>query len=176
MNACNGTDDPALSLDKALSLARHGAGVWCNLIACPKCPYDNDQEVVMLAYMGIRAVTRYLQHLGPRYSRRSSDINGPLLAKESVRLMIGSLEVEGDERAFVFRTLFQKMVHNVQETLHSLDGIQCKRKRLLLQETSSRAVGTDDYQLSSSLLHIRQTSHTLTNTLKELESDVISAS
>ena len=166
MNACNGTDDPALSLDKVLSLTRQGASVWRNLISCTKCPYDNDQEVVMLAYMGIRAVTRYLQHLGPRYSQRGSDTNDPLPAKETVRLMVGPLEVEGDERVFVFRMLFQKMVQNVQETLHSLERIQ---------ETSSRAVGTDDYQLSSSLLHIRQTSHTLTNTLKELESAVKSA-
>ena len=111
--------------------------------------------------MGIRVVTRYLQHLGPRYSPRGSDTNDPLPAKETVRLMVGSLEVEGDER--------------VQETLRSLEGIQSERKRLLLQETASRAVGTDDYQLSSSLLHIRQTSHRLTNTLKELESAVNSA-
>ena len=177
----------SLSLEKALSLARHAASVWRTLIACPVCPYDKIQEVVMLAYMGIRAVTRYLQRqrLAPRYiniARRveedsdaatdPSSSSSPAAAKESVRLMVGALEIEGDERTFVFRMLFQRMLQNVQETLLSLQGIQCKPKRLLMQETSGRAaVGTmDDYQLSSSLLHIQQISHTLTNALKGLES------
>ena len=172
MNACDGTNDATLSLDKALSLARQGISVWRSLVACPNCPYHKDQEVVMLAYMGIRALTRYLQRLGPRYIphlRQDPDVIKSFAAKEDLRLVVGSVEVDGDERDFVFRVLFQNMLQNVQETLHALQAVQSKRKGLLLQETSSRAIATEDYQLSSSLLHVQQMSHTLVKALNELK-------
>lgn len=173
MNACDGADYTRLSLDKALSLARQGVRVWGNLIACPKCPYNSDQEVVMLAYMGIRAVTRYLQRLGPRYIVQSRNEPHPANAtteKEVVQLVVGSLEVGGDEKVLVFRLLFQKTLQSVRQTLHSLQKMQCKRKRQLQQETSDHAGAmTDDYQVSSSLLHIQQISHALANSLQELE-------
>lgn len=175
MNACDNADYASLSLDKALILARQGVRAWGNLITCPKCPYKSDQEVVMLAYMGIRAVTRYLQRLGPRYvaqSRKESNATNTIAEKETVRLMLGPLEVDGDEKVSVFCLLFQRTLQNVRQTLYSLQKIQCKRKSQLLQGTSDHTVETDDYQVSSSLLHIQQISHALANSLQELESAI----
>jgi hypothetical protein len=179
LNACDGIDDTVLSLDKALSLAKQGVKAWRNLIACPKCPYNNEQEVMLLAMMSIRPVTRYLQRLAPRYgaSQCAASQNAdaasdpwPIKPEESSRLMIGSVELDGDEKMVVCRVLFQKTVQMVRQTVHALQMLQYKRKQQLLIETSNRAAGADNYQASSSLVHIQQVSHSLATALQALES------
>lgn len=177
MNACWGLDDEHLSLDKALCLARQGAKTWQNLFTCSNCPYDSDQEVMLLALLSMRAVTRYLQRLAPRYAarQRSESQSSPPTdtpGLENSRLMLGSLEVVGDEKMLVFRLLFQKTVQKVRSTLHSLQMIQRKRKKQMLMDTSNRTAEADDYHASSSLLHIQQMSHVLSNALQALELSV----
>lgn len=178
MNACNGPNDAILTLDKALSLAKQGVSAWQSLIACPNCPYNNDQEVMLLALMSIRPVTRYLQRLAPRFSNpgptgcQKSDATDMRPMTENSRLIIGRSEVDGDDRMLVFRLLFQKTVQKVRQTLHSLQIMQHERKKQLLVETSNRGAGIDDYQASSSLLHIQQISHALATALQALESSL----
>lgn len=182
MNASNGSDDTMLSLDKALSLAKQGIRAWRSLIACPNCPYNNDQEVMLLALMSIRPVTRYLQRLAPRFTARpradsktSESTNtsvtlDTLPMMERSRLMLGSMEVDDEERMLVFRLLFQKTVQRVRQALHSLQMMQFKRKKQLLMETSNRTAGAEDYHASSSLSHIQQITHALATALQDLES------
>ena len=169
MNACNGPDDSVLSLDKALSLAKQGINAWRSLTACPDCPYNNDHETMLLAFMSIRTVTRYLQRLAPRYTAQpppgSSTPEGTdsRSSKERSRLTIGSLEIEDDERTLVLRLLFHKTLQKVRCALHSLQTIQYKRKGQL-------TVGVHDGQTSSSLPHIQQISHALAVALQALDS------
>ena len=130
----------------------------------------------MLAFISVRALIRYLQRLAPRYTAYrgagpgDSDTTNPQPANESSRLIVGSLEVEGDERLLVSRVLFQKMLQSVSQTLDSLRTILSQQKKQLLQETSKRPPGVCDDQASSSLLHIQQTLQALTNALQALES------
>ena len=176
MNAS--VDDSILSLDKALSLAKQGIKAWRSLVACPICPYNNDQEVMLLALMSIRPVTRYLQRLAPRFialplgEAKSQEfaMTDLQLTRERSRLMLGSLEVEEEERILVYRLLFQKTVQKVRYTLHSLQTMQFKRKKQLLLETSNRTAGLEDYHASSSLSHIQQMTHALATALQDLES------
>lgn len=178
MNGCTDADDTMLSLDKALSLAREGINVWRCLIECQSCDQNNDQEVMLLALASIRSVTRYLQRLSPRYMPFSQSESKPFedesqqrhQREEQSRLMLGSLEVDEEERILVYRLLFQKTVQKVRQALHSLQMIQHKRKKQLLMETSNRTAAAEDYHASSSLSHLQQMTHTLSTTLQSLES------
>ncbi|PVH97119.1 hypothetical protein DM02DRAFT_658555 [Periconia macrospinosa] len=158
INACN-SNDSALSLDKILSLSKQGFKAWCNLIACPICSTNNDQEAMLLALMSIRPVARYLQRVAPCYTERpradsgtstSKDTASIPHSKEPCKLMVGSHEIDDDERIFVY--------------------LQGKKKQELLELTSGRTAGVDDYHASSSLSHTQQITHSLATLLQDLES------
>jgi hypothetical protein len=165
-------------MDKALSLAKQAMKAWQGLLTCPYCPYNDDQEVMLLTFMSIRAVTRYLQRLSPRYtntartSLQGSGSNTPQSAKDDSRLKIGSFELEGDDRMLVLRVLYQNTLQKVKCILHSLQVIQNKKKKRLLEETQNKTAGVDDYQASSNLFHIQQMSYGLVTSLQTLESSL----
>ncbi|KAF2639739.1 hypothetical protein P280DRAFT_470361 [Massarina eburnea CBS 473.64] len=179
MNACSNSDDAALSLDKVLSLSKQGIETWRGLISCPICSSNNDQEAMLLALMSIRPVTRYLQRLAPRYTNRarsdskvstSYSVPRPRQVREPCRLMVGTLEIEDEERTLVYRMLFQKTVQRVRQTLHALQMMQYRRKKELLVGTCNRTAGVEDYHASSSLSHTQQITHALATALQDLES------
>lgn len=179
VRASDGADDGVLSLDKALSLVQQGMKAWQNLITCPSCPYNDDQEVLLLTFMSIRAITRYLQCLSPRYmaaprasSLKSSDATIPQAGREDSPLTIGSFEVTGEDRMLVLRVLYQNTLQKIKCILRSLQLIQDKKKRRLFDDTSNRTAGFDDYQASSNLFHVQQISHRLVTSLQALESSL----
>ena len=164
----NSLDESSLSIDKAFSLAQQGMQAWQNLITCPHCPYNDDSEVMFLTFMSIRAVTRYLQHLSPLcISGPGSESN-----QDSSPLTIGSFEITGEDRMLMLRILFQNTLQKLKSMLRSLQLFQDHKKRKLLEETSNRTAGYDDYQASNSLLHIQQISHKIVTTLESLESSL----
>ncbi|KAK2758594.1 hypothetical protein FQN54_003284 [Arachnomyces sp. PD_36] len=172
IRACDGRDDGAWSMDKALSLVKHAMNAWQGLLTCPYCPYDDDQEVMLLTFMSIRGVTRYLQRLYPRYNNASQQGSGsesPQPATGEERLQIGSFELEGNDRMLVLRVLYQITLQKVKCILHSLQVIQNKKKRRLQDKTQNKPAGVDDYQASSNLFHIQQISHGLITSLQTLE-------
>ncbi|KAH8600637.1 hypothetical protein B0O99DRAFT_667881 [Bisporella sp. PMI_857] len=171
--ACDGPENGAWSMDKALSLANQAMKAWQGLLTCLYCPYDDDQEVMLLTFMSIRAVTRYLQRLSPRYTNISLQVpgsNSPQSAKGDDRLRIGSFELEGSDRMLVLRVLYQATLQKVKCILHSLQVIQNKKKGRLLEKTQNKPAGADDYQASSNLFHIQQISYGLVTSLHALES------
>jgi hypothetical protein len=175
IRAWDGPDDGVWSMDKALSLAKQAMKAWEGLLTCPHCPYDDDQEVMLLTFMSIRAVTRYLQRLSPRYTNTSLQgpgSNSPQSAKDDDRLQIGSFELEGNDRMLVLRVLYQITVQKVKRILHSLQVIQNKKKRQLLEKTQNKLAGVGDYQASSNLFHIQQISYGLVTSLQTLESSL----
>lgn len=163
-------------MDKALSLAQQAMKAWQGLLTCPYCPYNDDQEVMLLTFMTIQALTRYLRRLSPRYTNtartnlQGSNPDTPLAAKDDSRLRIGSFELEGDDRTLVLRFLYQNTLQKVKCVLHSLQVIQNKKKKRLLEETQNKLAGVDDYQASSNLFHIQQMSYGLVTSLQTLES------
>lgn len=84
--------------------------------------------------------------------------------------MVGSHEIEDDERMFVYRLLFQKTVQRVRQIVHSLQMVQGKKKQELVELTSGRTAGVDDYHASSSLSYTQQITHSLATLLQDLES------
>ena len=175
IRAGDGPDDGVLSMDKALSLVKHAMNAWQGLLSCTSCPYDDDQEVMLLTFMSIRAVTRYLQRLSPRYTISSLPGPGsslPQSAKDDDRLQIGSFELEGNDRMLVLRVVYQNTLQKVKSILHSLQIIQDKKKRRLLEKTQNKLAGADDYQASSNLFHIQQISYGLVTALQTLESSL----
>lgn len=178
IRASNGSEDGVWSLDKALSLAKQAMKAWQCLLTCPCCPYNDDEEVMLLTFMSIRAVTRYLQLLSPRYNntaRASPHGSGSVTAQsvsDDISLRIGSYELEGDDRVLVLRILYQNTLQKVKSMLHSLQVIQEKKKKRLSEETRNRLAGDDDYQASSNLFHIQQMSYSLVTSLQALESSL----
>ncbi|KAL5348509.1 hypothetical protein ACLOAV_005925 [Pseudogymnoascus australis] len=176
IRASDGPNDGVCSMDKALSLAQQAMKAWQGLLTCPYCPYNDDQEVMLLTFMTIQAITRYLRRLSPRYTNaartnlQASNPDTPLAAKDDSRLRIGSFELEGDDRTLVLRFLYQNTLQKVMCVLHSLQVIQNKKKKRLLEETQNKLAGVDDYQASSNLFHIQQMSYGLVTSLQTLES------
>ena len=171
-----GPDHGMLPIDKVLGLAEEGMKAWRGLVACTSCPYSDDQEVMLLAFMSIRAITRHLQRLSPCYSITTTPSAEALCmsqsSKEESLLRIGSYEVTGDDRKLVLRLLFQNTLQKLKYILDSLQEIQDKKKKLLLDETSNRTAGIDDYQASNYLFHTQQISYCLVTSLQTLESSL----
>jgi hypothetical protein len=175
IRAYDGPDDGVWSMGKALSLAKQAMKAWQGLLTCPYCPYDDDQEVMLLTLMSIRAVTRYLQRLSPRYTNTSPQgpsSNSPQSVKDDDRLQIGSFELEGNDRMLVLRVLYQITLQKVKCMLHSLQVIQNRKKRRLLEKNQNKLAGVNDYQASSNLFHIQQISYGLVTSLQTLESSL----
>ena len=165
-------------MGKALALAKQAMNAWQSLLTCPCCLYNDDQEVMLLTFMSIRAITRYLQRLSPHYtnsartSLQSSGSNTPRSAEEDGRLKIGHFELEGDERMLVLRVLYLDTLQKVKRVLHSLQTIQDEKKKRLLDETQNKTARADDLQASSNLFHIQQMSYGLVTALQNLESSL----
>lgn len=171
-------NDAARSMDKALPLAKQAMRVWQNLLNCPYCPYNDDQEVMLLTFMSIRAVTRYLQRLSPRYktgaqtNSQGAGSNAPQSGQDDSCLKIGSFQLEGDDRLLVLRVLYQNTLQKVKNVLHSLQAIQEEKKKRLLEKTQNEMVEVDEYQASSSFFHIQQISYGLVTSLQSLTSSL----
>ena len=72
----------------------------------------------------------------------------------------------------VLRVLYQNTLQKVKYILNSLQVIQNKKKKRLLEETQNKLAGVDDYQVSSNLFHIQQMSYGLITSLQALESSM----
>lgn len=192
---CGDDNDANLSLDTALSLVRQQTEAWQNLVFCPQCPYQRDQAVMRLALVAIRASTRYLERLAPRYSVKQDELaarpptssattNAPQRnltqqpfdipastndKTETTRLLIGRLEIDGEERMLVYRVLFKQALCKIKTILQSLGSMQEQRKAQLLQDTTGRAAKLEEYEASNNLSHMQQMSRMLAAAIHSLE-------
>lgn len=164
-----------------MAFLKQGLKTWHNLTSCTICSSGHDQEAILLSLVSIRSVTRYLQRLAPRYTpcpptdpstSNHKDNTNSVPFEEPCRLMVGSLEIEDEERIHVYRMLYRKAIQRVRHVLQSLEMLQSQKKKILLEQTVGRTAGLDDYHASSGLSHTQQITHALATGLEELESSL----
>ena len=136
--------------------------------------------------MTIRAITRYLQRLAPRYtppprSDRKSPADAtvsstgtitPLSPVPDSPLTVGAYDVPTADRVLVYRVLFHNTLRKVKAIVQSLQAIQGEKKQRMLAETADRMARAEDYQASTNLFHIQQISHKLVSEIQTLEDEL----
>jgi hypothetical protein len=126
----------AAPIDVVLNGVQQALTPWNYYIQCRVCQLDEDQEVLTLSAMSIRAVLRLLQSAyrvisppldtEPRQLKRKR--NGTL---GGTKFALGSYEITGEERMLVLELLLSKTLSKIQLVLG------CLRKK------SSRHPGSD---------------------------------
>ncbi|KAF4632820.1 hypothetical protein G7Y89_g5305 [Cudoniella acicularis] len=140
--ASNGPEDGVLFLGKTLFLVEKGMKAWQSLITCTTCRSNGDQEVMLLTFMSIRTIVRYLQRTLPCYAATQpsgSNTSIPQSPLKESSVLVGPFEVTGNSTP---------------------------RRKSLFEETANRTARIDDYQESSSKMKSRKCTYTLRRTQK----------
>jgi C6 transcription factor GliZ len=173
LNAAHPSDGkPAISMDVALALVEEGMGTWQMPIMCPACRCNDDQEVILLAFMSIQLITRCFQRLvsqarvrAPGPPRFVSPGDCPI---KTQLLMLGSFPITGEDRLLLLRTL-------VLNTLRKMGWILTLLQRML-EEKRSRFppeqidIGADS--MPGNTFYMQQMFDGLSSSLRELEESV----
>uniref|UniRef100_A0A093VKS2 Filamentous growth regulator 27 n=1 Tax=Talaromyces marneffei PM1 TaxID=1077442 RepID=A0A093VKS2_TALMA len=126
-NNASNNDGSVVSIDVALALVEEGMKAWQTPIMCTPCRCNDDQEVILLAFMSIQAVTRYFQRL---LIRNRSQLSGtpprhvdPGQCPARTQMTIGAFQVQGEDRLLLLKTLVLNTVRKLSWILTSLRKI-----------------------------------------------------
>ncbi|GAM43439.1 hypothetical protein TCE0_050r18257 [Talaromyces pinophilus] len=168
----NNYDGPAVTLDVALTLVEDGMKAWQTPIMCASCRCNDDQEVILLAFMSIQAITRYFQRL---LIRNRAQLNGtrpshvdPSQCPAKALLTIGAFQVQGEDRFLLLKTLALNTVRKLIWVLTSLQKIlEEKIARFPPDETITG--DTAHSQLPDDSFYILHMFHGLARTLQSIQ-------
>lgn len=170
-NGYNG-DSSVVSLDIALALVEEGMKAWQTPIMCTSCRCNDDQEVILLAFMSIQAITRYFQRL---LIRNQAQLNGtpprhvdPRQCPVKTQLTIGAFKVQGEDRFLLLKTLVLNTVRKLIWILTSLQKIlEEKIARFPPNETATG--DTTHSQLYGDSFYIQHMFHGLGSNLQSIQ-------
>lgn len=101
---------------------------WNMLLNCSVCHYTDDQEVLLLSAMSIRAVLRRLKNVCMDYTGTSSGEHSPKAQKpqnekrqrQDLRLTVGLYQVTAEEQALVTDLLLMHVLRKIRLALASM--------------------------------------------------------
>lgn len=165
-------DRSAVSIDVALALVEEGMKAWQIPIMCTSCRCNDDQEVILLAFMSIQAIARYFQRL---LIRNQAQLNGtpprhidPRYCPAKAPLTIGAFQVQGEDRFLLLKTLVLNTVRKLIWILTSLQKIlEEKIARFPPNETATG--DTTHSQLHGDSFYIQHMFHGLSSTLQSIQ-------
>ena len=179
------TEDQSIhSIDTVLDSIQKALKPWRGLIECHNCAYNNDQEILMLALIGVRILlTRLQQVLHPRSFQTSSGrafqdakpsqqqqqqqqeeearTNWP---NDSARVAVGSFEVTGYDRTLILQVLLSKNIHKIKSAMVCFREMLDRKKKIL--EPASHPIARNT---ASHLEHLQHMLQSLGNFLQTLE-------
>jgi hypothetical protein len=112
------------SLSRALLSIQNGIQVWNSFIECPKCANNNDQEVLLLALMCLRAALFQLQKAG------WGDFHTSSLTQPLPTLSLGDFEVKGDDKLMLLQALRSITIRKTESILTRLKETLDRKKAL----------------------------------------------
>lgn len=113
----------ASSVDVVLISVQQALAPWQNLIRCGICLHDDDQSVLLLSVMSIRAVLHRLKRLCADgvYNASTSGYSASVhQTMTSVKVTIGNFEVSGNERKFITDFMILQALGRIRIALLSL--------------------------------------------------------
>lgn len=165
-------DNSAVPIDVALALVEEGMKVWQTPIMCTSCRCNDDQEVILLAFMSIQAITRYFQRL---LIRNQAQLNGtsphhvdPRQCSAKAPLIIGAFQVQGEDRFLLLKTLVLKTVRKLIWILTSLQKI-LEEKIAHFPPNEIAAGDTTHSQLHGDSFYIQHMFHGLGSALQSIQ-------
>lgn len=128
----------SIPLATSLALVTHSTPIWQTLLSCPSCPFSFDGQVLLLAVISIQNVVRtLLQSASSASTSVSSPIHTPNTASASSpssthptdpQLMLGALEITGEDRHSVMALLRSIATTRLASMLHALASLLAQRK------------------------------------------------
>lgn len=168
----NNNDGSAVTLDVALTLVEEGMKAWQTPIMCTSCRCNDDQEVILLAFMSIQAITRYFQRL---LIRNRAQLNGtpprhvdPSQCPAKALLSVGAFQVQGEARFLLLKTLVLNTVRKLIWILTSLQKV-LEEKIARFPPNEAIAGDTTHSQLHGDSFYIQQMFHGLAGTLQSIQ-------
>lgn len=168
----NNNDGPTVTLDVALTLVEEGMKAWQTPIMCTSCRCNDDQEVILLAFMSIQAVTRYFQRL---LIRNRAQLNGtpprhvdPSQCPAKALLTIGAFQVQGEDRFLLLKTL---VLNTVRKLIWILTSLQKILEEKIARFPPNEAIAGDitHSQLPGDSFYIQHMFHGLAGTLQSIQ-------
>jgi hypothetical protein len=172
LNNDHNNNTSAVSIDVALALVEEGMKAWQTPIMCTSCRCNDDQEVILLAFMSIQAITRYFQRL---LIRNQAQLNGtpprhvdPSQCPAKTQLTIGAFQVQGEDRLLLLKTLVLNTVRKFIWILSSLQKI-LEEKISRFPPNEPAAGDTTHFQLHGDAFYIQHMFHGLGGTLQSIQ-------
>ena len=152
------------TVDLALHHIQDALRVWRDLIKCPNCAHNDDQEVLILALMSIRSLLTQLRQASWRdnaanlsdlssaskiqsHNRKSRDSSSKFLVSipefhvinnnNDLQIQIGDFEVTGHDKIFLLQALRSNLLRKVATVLVLLREILERKKNLEKDSSSS---------------------------------------
>lgn len=168
----NNDDRSVVSIDVALGLVEEGMKTWQTPIMCTSCRCNDDQEVILLAFMSIQSIARYFQRL---LIRNRALLNGTPPRHDDLghcprntQLTIGTFQVQGEDRLLLLKTLVLNTVRKLRWILTSLQKI-LEEKIARFPPNETTVCETTHSQLHGDVFYIQHMFHGLAGSLQSIQ-------
>lgn len=126
---------------------------WQNLVACPNCAFNGDQEILQIVFMTIRILLLRLQPHVPSCTLSTYGKKGSVEGKQrpsekantswpsyNTRMKLGSFEVNEDDNRSVIQVLLLSAIHKIKSMMVRFKEM-VDRKQKLLQPKAANGQG-----------------------------------
>ena len=152
-------------IDAVLQAAQEASKPWQNLVDCRNCAFNQDQEVIQIAFMTIRILLLRCQNLvplcNPYASSRVGPSDGPQCRQEEAqrpwqkygaRLTLGAYEVSESESNMVTRVLLLGAIRNIKSMFLPFKEMLDRKQMMLRPKLDGSGGGRGQRQTKNALM------------------------